>query len=127
MNSMYVRDKLHEITYDDAVLLAKDNGVRRAENIIQSVADSLKLFREIAKRYAVQDRWINSVESAINGHLVSWGLVGCNKELVSFGIDGKWCSDVRIEQTYKGNYHLYATVDGHERKLSSERTSRSMD
>ena len=114
---MYVRAKLHEITYDDAVSFARDNGVRRAENIIQSVADSLKRFREIAKRYAVQDRWINSVESAINGHLVSWGLVGCNKETVSFGIDGKWCSDVRIEQTYKGNYHLYATVDGHERKF----------
>ncbi len=114
---MYVRAKLHNVSYNDAVSFAKDNGIRRADAIIQSVADSLRHFREIAKKYAVQDRWINSVESAINGHLVSWGLIGCDNEAVSFEIEGKSYSDVRIEQTYKGNFHLYATVDGRERKF----------
>lgn len=27
------------------------------------------------------------------------------------------CSNVRIEQTYKGNYHLLADIDGKERKF----------
>jgi len=26
----------------------------------------------------------------------------------SFEIDGKSCTDVRIEQAYKGNFHLYS-------------------
>ena len=32
-------------------------------------------------------------------------------------IDGKSCTDVRIEQAYKGNFHLYASIDGREYKF----------
>ena len=35
----------------------------------------------------------------------------------SFEIDGKSCTDVRIEQAYKGNFHLYASIDGREYKF----------
>ena len=37
--------------------------------------------------------------------------------LVAFEIDGKSCTDVRIEQAYKGNFHLYASIDGREYKF----------
>ena len=114
---MYVRSKLHHISYDDAILFAKDNGIRRADAIIREVADSLRQFRDIAKRYEVQDRWICSIESAINAHLVSWGLEDKGDSLVAFEIDGKSCTDVRIEQAYKGNFHLYASIDGREYKF----------
>ena len=32
-------------------------------------------------------------------------------------IDGKSCTDVRIEQAYKGNFHLYASIDGRDCKF----------
>ena len=102
---------LHHISYDDAILFAKDNGIRRADAIIREVADSLRQFRDIAKRNEVQDRWISSIESAINAHLVSWGLEDKDNSSSSFEIDGKSCIDVRIEQAYKGNFHLYASID----------------
>ena len=114
---MYVRSKLHHISYDDAIQFAKDNGIRRADAIIREVADSLRQFRELAKRYAVQDRWISSIESAINAHLVSWGLEDKDNSSASFDIDGKSCTDVRIEQAYKGNFHLYASIDGRDCKF----------
>ena len=114
---MYVRSKLHHISYDDAIQFAKDSGIRRADAIIREVADSLRQFREIAKRYEVQDRWICSIESAINAHLVSWGLEDKGDSLVAFEIDGKSWTDVRIEQAYKGNFHLYASIDGREYKF----------
>ena len=63
------------------------------------------------------DRWISSIESAINAHLVSWGLEDKNNSSSSFEIDGKSCTDVRIEQAYKGNFHLYASIDGREYKF----------
>ena len=65
------------------------------------------------------DRWISSIESAINAHLVSWGLEDKDNSSSSssFEIDGKSCTDVRIEQAYKGNFHLYASIDGRECKL----------
>lgn len=114
---MYVRAKLHRISYNDAIAFAKDNGIRRADAIIRSVAESLKRFREIAGKYAVQERWINSVESAINGHLAAWGLADTRPAHISFEIDGRCYADVRVEQAYKGNFHLFAKEDGKERKF----------
>ena len=113
---MYVRAKLHNISYDDAMQFAKDNGIRRADSIIQAVVGSLKQFRVIAHKYAVQDRWINTVEDAINNHLALWGIVDSDKTPVSLVVGSTLYNDVRIEQTYKGNFHLYATIDGVERK-----------
>ena len=63
------------------------------------------------------DRWISSIESAINAHLVSWGLEDKDNSSSSFEMDGKSCTDVRIEQAYKGNFHLYACIDGRECKF----------
>lgn len=113
---MYVRAKLHNISYDDAMQFAKDNGIRRADSIIQAVVGPLKQFRVIAHKYVVQDRWINTVEDAINNHLALWGIVDSDKTPVSLVVGGTLYNDVRIEQTYKGNFHLYATIDGVERK-----------
>ena len=63
------------------------------------------------------DRWISSIESAINAHLVSWGLEDKGNSSSSFEIDGKSCTDVRIEQACKGNFHLYTSIDGRECKF----------
>lgn len=113
---MYVRAKLHNISYDDAIEFAKDNGIRRADSIIQAVVGSLKKFRTIAQKYAVQDRWINTVEDAINRHLDLWGFANSDKTAVNLVINGTQYNNVRIEQTYKGNFHLYANINGTERK-----------
>ena len=72
------------------------------------------------REYVIQndDRWISSIESAINAHLVSWGLeYKDNSSSSSFEIAGKRCTDVRIEQAYKGNFHLYASIDGRDCKF----------
>ena len=74
------------------------------------------------REYVIQndDRWISSIESAINAHLVSWGLEdkdNSSSSSSSFEIDGKRCTDVRIEQAYKGNFHLYASIDGRDCKF----------
>lgn len=68
-------------------------------------------------RHTNDDRWISSIESAINAHLVSWGLEDKDNSSASFEIDGKSCTDVRIEQAYKGNFHLYASIDGRDCKF----------
>ena len=71
------------------------------------------------REYVIQndDRWISSIESAINAHLVSWGVEDKDNSSSSFEIDGKSCTDVCIEQAYKGNFHLYASIDGRDCKF----------
>ena len=70
---MYIRTKLRNITRDDAIQFARDNGIRRPDAIIRDVAASLKQFRSIATKYGVSDEWTGRVETTIIDHLKAWG------------------------------------------------------
>lgn len=71
---LYIRGKFQEITRDDILQFAKNNGIRRPDAIIKDVADSLKKFRPIALRYGVNKQWIGRVETTIINHLMAWGV-----------------------------------------------------
>lgn len=70
---MYIRAKLRDITRNDVIQFAKDNGIRRPDVMIREIANALKQFRTVATRYGVAERWIGRVETTIAGHLKSWG------------------------------------------------------
>lgn len=108
--------KMSGITKEDVLLLAKGNGIRKAKEIISEVATSIKEFRPIATKYGVQDRWIAAVENTLNKNLEDWGLLESVKPQDSLIIDGHTVTDFHLEQQFKGNYCLQATVDGQSRK-----------
>ena len=114
---MYVRAKLRNITRDDAIQFARDNGIRRPDAIIRDVVASLKQFRTIATQYGVSEQWTGRVEATIIGHLKSWGEWKENTITPEQIMNGHTVSNIRIEQAYKGNFHLLATIDGQERKF----------
>ena len=114
---MYVRAKLRGITRDDAVLFARDNGIRRPDAVIRDVAASLKQFRAIAAKYGVSEQWTGRVETTIVNHLKAWGEWEEAPAPSEQAIHGHAVSDIRMEQAYKGNFHLIATIDGRERKF----------
>lgn len=70
---LYVRAKLRNITRDDVIQFAKDNGIRRPDAIIRDVVKALKQFRPVAAGYGVAEPWIGRVETTIANHLKSWG------------------------------------------------------
>lgn len=114
---LYIRAKLHDITRSDVIEFARSNGIRRPEAIIRDVVSSLKQFRTIATDYGVSESWIGRVESTIVEHLKAWGECGYATEDVVVEINGHTVRNMRIEQTYKGNYHLLANIDDMERKF----------
>ena len=115
---MYVRAKLRDITRQDVMDFARNSGIRRPAAIIRDVANSLKQFRSIAQKYKVKENLIGRIETYIDTLLVSWEeKAESDNSLTSITVCGKTISNLRIEQTYKGNYHLFATVDGKERKF----------
>ena len=63
----------------------------------------------------MREEWIGRVEATIINHLKAWGewKESDNNEIT---IKGHLVSNIRIEQAYKGNFHLLATIDGKERK-----------
>lgn len=115
---MYIRAKLRGITRDDVIQLAKDNGIRRPDAIIRDIVKAIKQFRVVATKYGVAEQWIGRIETTIAEHLKSWGeLEAITYSTGEFVINGHTVKNIRMEQAYKGNFHLLAEIDGQERKF----------
>jgi serine/threonine-protein kinase HipA len=117
MHCLMLRGKLSDYTLADVMIFARENGIRRAETIVKEIAAAIRGFRGFAKKHGVQERWIAAVEATLENHLNAWGLNPCVPPIHSFYIGETVVENVRIEQMYKGNYHLYATVGGRECKF----------
>ena len=113
---MYVRAKLRNINREDVVQFARDNGIRRPDAIIRDVAESLKQFRSVATQYGVAAEWIGRVETTIVNNLKAWGELEEMPEDSEWTVNGHCVSNVRVEQAYKGSFHLLANIDGKECK-----------
>lgn len=114
---MYIRAKLRDITRDDVMAFARDNGIRRPDAIIKDVVVALKQFRETAFNNGVSESWIGRVEATIVEHLKSWGEWDNKTDKNTIEIKGHIINNIYVEQAYKGNYHLLANIDGVERKF----------
>lgn len=111
---MYIRAKLRDITRDDVIQFARDNGIRRPDAIIRNVVESLKQFRSIATSYGVSEQWKGRVEATIFDHLRAWG--EWENQSSDMVINGHTVTEFHLEQQFKGNYCLQAVVDGRTRK-----------
>lgn len=116
MHCLMMQGKLQGQTLEDALALAKDNGIRKAETIIKEVASAISKFRKYAEECGVGQQWIAAVETCLNNHLANWGFLP-DSSSPSFDIDGILYENVRVEQTYKGNFHLLCEIQGKERKF----------
>ena len=114
---LYIRAKLRGITREDAIQFARDNGIRRPDAIIRDVVASLKQFRAIATKYGVSEQWTGRVETTIIDHLKAWGEWQEDAAMPELTINGHSVANIRIEQAYKGNFHLLAEIDGKECKF----------
>ena len=114
---LMIGGKLQDITRDDVIQFARDNGIRRPDAIIRDVVASLKQFRTIATKYGVSEQWTGRVEATIIDHLKEWGEWQGNAAMLEQTISGHLVSNIHIEQAYKGNFHLLAEIDGKERKF----------
>lgn len=114
---LMLQGKIQEHSIDDALALAKDNGIRKPENIINEVVTAIRQFRQFAQECGVKDKWINIIEGCLNRHLNDWGFNSIGHKTPSFTIGDTLYENVYIEQAYKGNYHLLCTVQGKTRKF----------
>ncbi|MCF0178435.1 MAG: HipA domain-containing protein, partial [Bacteroidales bacterium] len=109
--------KLRDITLHDVLEFAVQNGISKPESVIEEVVASLRQFREIAKRNHVAEEWIGRVETCLQRHLSEWGF-GEAITSVCFTLEnGITVENAHLEQAYKGNIHLLATIGGEERKF----------
>lgn len=113
---LYIRAKTRDFSRPEIIEFARDNGIRRPDSIIRDVANALKQFRAIATKNGVTDEWIGRVEATIVDHLKAWGEWTETEQTSALRINGHSVANIRIEQSHKGNFHLFANIDGNERK-----------
>lgn len=113
---LMIRGKYDGITFEDVMALAAENGIRKAESIVNEVGKAVMVFRAIAEKNGVKEQWISAVENTLNKNLEYWGIAQHKVGISYVDADGRKVENARIEQQYKGNYHLLATIDGKERK-----------
>lgn len=114
---LMIKGKFSDVSLDDVQQFASENGIRRADKIICEVAEAIQDFRAIAMRHGVKAQWIGAVEQTLKEHLMNWGFVENSPVKVFADRHGRYIENLRIEQQYKGNYHLLATIDGHGHKF----------
>lgn len=113
-----VGGKLTDITLEDVLSLAVDNDISRSKacDVIDEVAGVLSGFRAKAMAYGVREACTGCVEDAISANLKAWGLAA---ERVSgtYEVSGHTVANLRVETSYKGNYHIMFTCDGREHRV----------
>ena len=114
---LMIGGKLQDLSRDDAIQFARENGIPRPDAIIRDVVESLKQFRIIATKNGVSEQWTGRVETTIIDHLKAWGEWEDEADTKETTIKGHSVANIRMEQAYKGNFHLLATIDGKERKF----------
>lgn len=113
VHCLSLRGKRSDWTMEDVLSFANENGIRNPEKIIRQVADAIRSFRMLAEKNGVRLEWIGRIEECLKGHLREWGFEECRMEIGLWRLkDGREIANVYIEQAYKGNIHLYATIDG---------------
>ena len=113
---LMIRGKFADITIEDVVELAAENGIRRPESIIREVAEAIQGFRALAEKHGVQEQWTAAVDTTLKAHIEAWHLTQSSAPTCYIDEFGRKVENLRIEQQFKGNYHLLATIDGKERK-----------
>ncbi|MBQ8939557.1 MAG: type II toxin-antitoxin system HipA family toxin [Paludibacteraceae bacterium] len=114
---LLLRGKYERWTKEDVKEFAVKYGINDSEKIIRKVVDALILFRTLAEKNGVRQEWIGRIEATIHQRLQEWGFSTDYHDEEWLTTDGKSVAKVYLEQAYKGNYHLFATIDGKQRKF----------
>lgn len=109
---LMIGGKVQDISFEDILSFAGENGIRTPESIIRKVASAVSSFRTLAQKNGVREEWIGRIENCLSEHFSAWGFAA-NQKVFSFTAQsGHEIKDAHIEAAYKGNYHLHATIDG---------------
>ena len=113
---LMIGGKYKNISKEDIIAFAKDGGICQPEKVISKVAEAIKEFRSLATKNRVKEEWIGRIESCLNKHLSDWGF-SAKEQMFSYQDEsGRQIDNAHLEASYKGNYHLTATIDGKDRK-----------
>ena len=111
---MSIGGKFDNIHLEDLIRLGRDNSVRNPKEVIESVIKGTANFEALAAANGVDNFHIELISKRLQELR---GITPGTSNLSFVTTDGIEVSDIRFERTTKGNIHLLAKVNGHEKKF----------
>lgn len=108
---MSIYGKTSDITKDDLIFMAQQLSIRNPEKIIRRVADSLKRFPELSKKYAIPERWSNIILRTFRNNLIAFGF-GEKRQSDFVACDGREFQNVTVRTNKKGIFEVEAFING---------------
>lgn len=108
-----VGGKIRNISRDDLIDFARENGLRNPEQTIDRVAEVLNGFPAIAEKYAIPMRWRSIMENTICENLRNFGYltpIGRNEVLVDDR--GREITNVAVRLNRRGIYEVTLKING---------------
>lgn len=114
---MSIAGKFRGVTRDDLLTLGRENGIRNPERIIDRIAESLRNFPDLAKKYGINPRWGNIIKETLDRQLSDFGYIllpNQDKELID--VNGHIFKDINLSINTKGHYVVEVSIDGVRRR-----------
>ena len=117
VHSMSVMGKTEDITADELILFARQNGIKNAGRIIDEVSTAISHFYGYASRYPIDDYWKDRIEHFLSGQVRSPYRDAMNHYLPTVvgpyeTEDGLCVSDVRIIENPRHDFRIEALIEG---------------
>lgn len=114
---MSLNGKTSDVTYNDLMQFAKNNGIADADRIIDRIITASMLFKDLATKNGIR----SDMQEIIDKQLTKLRPEQYTKINITTGIDfksktGKKVENAHFERSEKGNIHLVATINGQEQK-----------
>ncbi|KAB4153445.1 type II toxin-antitoxin system HipA family toxin, partial [Bacteroides uniformis] len=127
-HSMSIAGKDNDITEDDLMQFAKQNGIKNAKRIIEEVSLAISHFYDYATNHQIDDYWKDRIEEHLSG-LVSPIIGKTMKHYLPTIVepyeteDGFLVSEINIIENTRHDFRIEAFINGKRQKYIAGRKS----
>lgn len=120
--------KTSDVTKDELLEFAKENGIRDAESIIAEVGNSISKFPEFADNYQIPNPWNHIIQRTLHENLTKFGFLDFPDKISEFtDSHGRKFHAISINTNTKGFYHIAVHLDNRPRKRIIKPKSESFE
>lgn len=105
--------KYRDISREDILGFAAENGIKNPEQAIDKVANMLLSFSDIAGKYNIPRRWQTIMENTLRHNLIDFGYIEGTSSDDLVDEEGRRYGKISVRLNRRGIYEVTAIVDGY--------------
>lgn len=104
--------KNSDITKEDLLEFARENGIRGAESIITEIGNAISKFPELSEKYKIPKVWSHTIQKTLLQNLSDFGFIEIPSVISDFtDSKGRRFRQLTVNTNTKGYYHITVKID----------------